>query len=85
VAVLHYREAATVSSQWQTACVALAHAQVKQGRLPDARDTLRSCASQDVTDDDPWLTYAMGLSWLVEPTLRELRREIDNAQGEKDD
>ncbi len=75
-AVDHYRAATRLAPQWQSACVALAHALVAAGERDEARDTLRPCLSRVPSLDDPWPRYGMGLDWLLEPTVRQLRAQV---------
>jgi hypothetical protein len=84
-AVAHFGQAAEVSSHWQAGCVALAHAMVAQGQLQTARDTIRGCAGREITAADPWFSYAMGLDWLVEPTVRALRGEFAGRRAVPDE
>lgn len=76
-AVDHYRAAASMAPEWQSSCIALAHALVTVGQRDEARDSLRSCISREpALNDDPWTSYGMGLHWLVAPTVRLLRVHV---------
>lgn len=77
----HYRAATGLATQWQSGCVALAHALAKQGRNDEARSALRECLSTTPAPDDPWRAYAMGMPWLVEPTVRQMRALVSGRTG----
>lgn len=80
-AVGHYRQATSVSDRWQSACIALSHALSRLGRLDEARRTVRECVSRESSSSDPWPAYGMGLAWLVEPTVRQMRARIRDDQA----
>lgn len=75
-AVGHFRAARTAHERWQSGCLALAHALVKAGRQGEARETVQECLSREPAADDPWPAYPMGLEWLVDPTVRQLRARV---------
>lgn len=77
-AVDHYRQAVGMSDRWQSACVALSHALSQLGHLEEARLTVRECVSRESSARDPWSAYGMGLEWLVEPTVRQMRARVSS-------
>lgn len=78
-AVGHYRDARAMQERWQSGCLALAHGLVKAGRQTEARATVQECLTREPAADDPWPTYPMGLEWLVDPTVRQLRARVSAA------
>lgn len=79
-AVEHFRRAGGVLPQSRAACIGLAHALAMGGRASEARANLRPCLSSGGPADDPWLRYSMGLEWLFEPAIHDLRAHVRGAR-----
>lgn len=75
-AVDHYRAASSMAPEWQSGCVALTHALATVGQRDEARDSLRTCLAREPALDDPWSSYGMGLHWLLDLTVRQLRIQV---------